>query len=186
MQQNSLKTSIQSRHLQTQFRSLGTLTPLPHFRIFPKKSIVFFKPFPILNYSYSSIAMPNVGSWIQNFPRSQNFYFLWFFHKFPYVTIFLLVLHYNSGKQIARGGWSGFEKALSGNHPTGFGLYPTSNPPRVIVQKCRNSNFTQLLEEFTLSFSPKLLNFYNFFANLKKKVPQLFILDFTLFYRWQK
>ena len=55
---------------------------------------------------------------------------------FPYMTIFLLVLHYDSGKQIARGGWSGFGKALSGIDPTGFGLYPTSIPTGVIVQKC--------------------------------------------------
>ena len=54
------------------------------------------------------------------------------------MTIFLLVLHYNSGKQIAKGGWSGVGKALSGNDPTSFGLYPTSIPPGVIVQKCQH------------------------------------------------
>ena len=51
------------------------------------------------------------------------------------MTIFLLVLHYDSGKQVASGGWSGIGKALSGIDPTGFGLYPTSIPPGVIVQK---------------------------------------------------
>ena len=83
-------------------------------------------------------------STMQNLPLSQNFYFLWFFPEFPCVTIFLLVLHYDSGKQIARDGWSWLGTAWSGTDPTGFDLYPISIPPGVIVQKChtpqRNSS----------------------------------------------
>ena len=52
--------------------------------------------------------------------------------NFPFHTV-----HYNSGKQIARGGWSGFAMASSGVDLTGFGLNPTSIPPGVIVKKCR-------------------------------------------------
>ena len=75
-------------------------------------------------------------STMQNLPFSQNFYFLWFFPKLPFMKIFLWVLHYDSGKQITRGSWSGIGRASSGIDPTGFGLNPTSIPPRVIVQKC--------------------------------------------------
>ena len=50
MQKNSFKTSNQSRLLQTHFGSLGTPTPLPYFRICPKKVSCFSNPFPILNY----------------------------------------------------------------------------------------------------------------------------------------
>ena len=114
------------------------LLPPSLFLEFVPKKHCFFKPFPILNYGiqFNSYAKRLQG-FMQNFPRSPNFHFLCFFHKFPYVTIFLLVLHFYSGKQIARGGWLGFAKASSGSDPTSFGLYPTSIPPGVIVQKCR-------------------------------------------------
>ena len=66
----------------------------------------------------------------------QNFYFLWFWSKLPCLTLFLLVLNYKIFKEIAKGDWSGFGKVSSGMDPTCFGLYPTSIPPGVIVQKC--------------------------------------------------
>ena len=98
-------------------------------------------------------------STMKDFPLSQYFYFLWFFAKFPCMTIFLLVLHYNSGKKIARGGWSRIGTALSGIYPTGFGLYPTSIPPGVIVQKCQIviewSCFKAILDHFQ-DWEPRL------------------------------
>ena len=42
-------------------------------------------------------------STMKDFPLSQYFYFLWFFAKFPCMKNFLLVLHYNSVRQIDRG-----------------------------------------------------------------------------------
>ena len=68
------------------------------------------------------------------------------------MTIFLFILHYNSGKQIARGGWSGFAKASSGVDLTGFGLNPTSIPPGVIVKTLPKALRTQALTASTSSF----------------------------------
>ena len=72
------------------------------------------------------------------------------------MTIFLLVLYFNSGKQIAKDGWLGFGKALSGNDPTGFGLYPTSIPQGVIVQKCPTAtgHITRIPGATTFPFGP--------------------------------
>ena len=73
----------------------------------------------------SLIATPNVYNHNAKYPVIIKLLHCMILPLFPYMTIFLLVLHYDSGKQTVRGGWSGIGTASSGIDPTGFGLYPT-------------------------------------------------------------